>query len=488
MSRSLNSLLAEALQLVRDAPDVAITRVVQDHRNSVPGALFVARAGAAFDGRKLIAEAAALGAVAVVAEDSPLLDASPLPVIRVADAEAAVGPLAAALHGQPSSRLTVAGVTGTDGKTTTAHLLHHLLTERHTAALLSTTGLHDGLRPLPASGGFTTPEAPEVQDLLARAVQAGSSHAVLEASSHALDRHRLAAVEFDIALVTNLSSEHTDWHGSLENYLLAKRTLVERAGLAVLNRDDPYFHRFAEAASEVISYGTEPTADWQAHGVESRDGGIAFTVHGPGGSARAFLPVPGEYNALNALAALAAAARLGLNPERAVKRLASFPGVPGRMQVIQAEPFTVIVDFAHTGPGLHAALTSVRRQAQGRVILVIGAAGQRDHGKRAPLAQEAVAQADLVIFTEEDSRSEDTAGILAQLAAAASDAGARPGQVVCEPDRREAIRLALASAGAGDLVLLAGKGVERTLERKDEVLDWDEPETARELLRGLPSV
>src|SRR5690625_3723463 len=329
----LRGLLQEALGLGWTEPDPRITKVVQDHRLAEPGTLFVARAGAAFDGRTVLAEAAQLGAVAVVAEESPLLAASPVPVVRVADAEAAVGPLAAVLRGRPSEQLQVAGVTGTDGKTTTAHMLRHILAGSRQTALISTTGLHDGTRALPASGPFTTPEAPEVQELLAAAVTAGSSHAVVEASSHALDRHRLAGVEFDLAVWTNLSSEHTDWHGSVENYLLAKRTLVERAGVAVLNRDDPHYARFEEAAAEVSSYGLAEAADWQASDVRSVAGGVSCTVRGPGGSWPLHLPVPGEYNVWNALAALAAAGRLGVDSVAALERLGTFPGVPGRMQL-----------------------------------------------------------------------------------------------------------------------------------------------------------
>lgn len=484
----LGRLLAEALGLRWDGPDVVVQHVVQDHRKAVPGTLFVARAGASADGRAFIAEAARLGAVAIVAEDSPLLAGSPVPVVRVADAEAVTGPLAAALRGWPSRQLLTAGVTGTDGKTSTAHLLRHILAGRHLTGLISSTGLHDGASALPQSGPFTTPEAPEVQELLAAAVAAGSSHAVIEASSHALDRHRLAGVEFDLAVWTNLSPEHTDWHGSLENYLLAKRTLVERAGVAVLNLDDPHCARFGEAAREVITFGSGPGADWRVSDIAGSSGAVTFTLVAAGGSLPVFLPVPGEYNAFNAAAAVAAAHRLGVPSTEAVKRLASFPGVPGRMQLIRAEPFTVLVDFAHTGPGLGAALSSVRNQATGRVILVIGAAGERDHGKRAPLARQAVTHADLVVFTEEDSRTEDTAGILAELKTAADQAGAAPGQVLCEPDREKAIRLALSRAEPGDTVLLAGKGTERTLGRAGGAVPWDEAGIARRLLAELETV
>lgn len=481
----LSELLARALGISWDGQDPVISSVVQDHRLSRPGSLFVARAGAKHDGRRLISEAAALGAVAVVAEDSPLLAGSPLPVALVADAEAATGPLASVLLDEPSRQLQVIGVTGTDGKTSTSYLLRHLLTGWHRTALISTAGVHDGLNELPTEGHFTTPEAPEVQSLLAAALRAGSTHVVLESSSHALDRGRLAGVEYDLAVWTNLSEEHLDWHGSLANYLAAKRTLVERAGVAVLNLDDDAFARFASGARVTVSYGLDQGADWRATDVIQSPGQLSFNVIHAGNIYPASLPMLGEFNVHNALAALAAAAELGIPAAEAVARLATFPGVPGRMQVVQAEPFSVIVDFAHTPPALEKALAAVRRVTAGRLIVVVGAAGERDHGKRPGLASAAVSGADLVVFTEEDSRSEDTADILAALHAAALDAGASGDQVLLEADRREAIRTALQAAEEGDLVLLAGKGVEKTLERSTEILPWDESAVAGELLAEL---
>lgn len=481
----LSVLLKRALDMDWPGPDPEVGSVVQDHRNAVPGSLFVARAGARFDGRRLIGEAARLGAVAVVAEDSPLLTDSVLPVVRVDDAEAVTGPLAAALLDNPAGKLTVVGVTGTDGKTSTSFLLRHLLAGSVQTGLISTAQVHDGNRELPTIGHFTTPEAPEVQSYLAAAVTAGSSHLVLESSSHALDRHRLDGVDFDLAVWTNLSPEHLDWHGDMDHYLAAKRSLIRRAGTAVLNLDDPYFARFAEAAETVISYGLDAAADWRATGIAQSPAGLEFQVVSATGSYRASLPMLGEFNVHNALAALAAAVWLGVPAETAVSRLATFEGVPGRMQTIQSSPFNVTVDFAHTGPALAKALAAVRQAVTGRLLLVIGAAGERDHGKRQPLAQAAVEGADLIVFTEEDSRSEDTAAILEQLSAHAQAAGARDGQVLLEPDRRQAIARALEAARPGDLVLLAGKGVERTLERRDSTLPWDERAVALELLREL---
>ena len=478
----LSELLLRALGLDWSGPDPSVTSVVQDHRRATPGALFIARAGARFDGRRLVGAAAALGAVAVVAEASELLADSVLPLVTVPDAEAVTGLLASTLLGDPSGQLRVIGVTGTDGKTSTSFLLRHLLSRTETTALISTAEVHDGRKDMQQEGHFTTPEAPEVQAYLAAAVRAGSRNVVLESSSHALDRHRLAGVAYSLAIWTNLTEEHLDWHGSMENYLLAKRGLVSRAGTAVLNLDDPHFARFSEAAGRVISYGTDARADWRASDIHQERTGLHFTVHAAGSAYPAFLPMLGEFNVHNALAALAAAAHLGADTRQAVEQLATFSGVPGRMELISTDSFTVTVDFAHTGPALVKALSALRRVTAGRIILVIGAAGERDHGKRGPLARAAVAGADLIFFTEEDSRSEDTMGILQQLNSAAQAAQAGPEQVRLEPDRKQAIRLALQAAGPGDLVLLAGKGVERTLERSDETIPWDEKALALELL------
>lgn len=478
--------LGHLLQAIGSAApaDVKITGVVQDHRLVRPGNLFVARSGARSDGRRFLAEAAAAGAAAVVAEQSPLLAHSPIPVVVVPDARAAVAPLAARFYGRPADAMHVTGVTGTDGKTSTAFLLHHVLSSRGSTGLLSTAGVRAGGLDLGTVGHFTTPEAPEVQDFLARMVSAGCTHAVVESSSHGLHMGRLDEISYDTAVWTNLTPEHLDYHGDMQSYLEAKALLVQRASASVLNVDDGYFSGFAaRAAGPVTSYGLHAAADWRATDLEATPHGTGFTLHAAGRSLQAFVPLPGAFNVRNALAALAAASLAGMEPEEAVAALASFPGVPGRMERIIAEPFTVVVDFAHTGPALSLALGAIRAFTGGRILLVIGAAGERDPGKRPLLARAAAAAgADHVWFTEEDNRSEPLERILAELGEHAAAAGLSHELI---PDRREAIQAAIQAARPGDTVLLAGKGVERTLERGHEVIDWDEAAAAREALRGL---
>ena len=485
---TLAELTREALGIEVKAPNaraaaaVEVTGISQDHRKVVPGHVFVARVGAKFDGHRFARLAVEQGAIAVVGirEAGPTLPWNATPYMRVADDRVALARLAAAFHGYPSRSLEVAGVTGTDGKTTVSTLLHHLLGVNYRCGLLSTAGVKAGEHPLPLEGHFTTPEASEVQAYLAAFRDAECRHAVVESSSHALAMHRLDEVEYDLAVWTNLSAEHLDYHGTLEEYREAKLQLVRRAPVAVLNRDDPHFEVFAAAAArEVVSYGLHVEADWRADGIEESPSGLRFMITSPTGRCQASLPMLGSFNVHNALAAAAAAQRLGLSLEKIVARFASFPGVPGRMQVLQREPFAVVVDFAHTGPALEKALAALRPAVNGRILLVVGAAGERDPGKRRPLGRAAALGADHTYFTEEDHRSESLEAILDELEAGALEAGAPATSISRIPDRREAIEVAIAAAREGDLVLLAGKGHESTLERSDETLPWDEVAEAR---------
>ena len=482
LARLLSEALGADAVSGRVLPDVDVTDVVQHSARVAPGAVFVARRGATVDGHRFARMAVEAGAVAVVGEQEgvAILPWRSTPYIHVANDQVAVARLAAVFHGHPSRRMTVAGVTGTDGKTTTSFLLHHLLNGSGTTGLLSTAGIRLGSEELPLEGHFTTPEAPEVQRLLARFLAGGTARAVVESSSHGLAAHRLDAIDYDVAVWTNLSREHLDFHRTMDAYLEAKRTLVRRAGIAILNRDDPHYEAFASAATRVVAYGVDSTADWRALDLDASSGALRFRVCGQGVDAPAELPMIGRYNASNALAALAAAVELGEDPAACIARLATFPGVPGRMQVVQDRPFAVVVDFAHTPASLARALEAARAAADGRVIVVIGAAGERDPGKRAPLGEVAARLADLAVLTEEDSRSESTESILEEVARGAEQGGGRRADsFLVMPERRAAIREAVARAAPGDVVILCGKGHEATLERKGEVLPWDEAAEAR---------
>ena len=488
---TLAELFKEALgETPGNLPNVEVRGVAQDNRRVEPGFVFVARRGEVVDGHRFVEGALQRGAVAVVGEASAeerdrFAWHGRIPYFQVENDKIALAKLAAAFYGHPSKSLFTIGVTGTDGKTTSSYLLHHLLSGSRPTGLLSTAGVKLGGAALELEGHFTTPEAPEVQGLLARFRDAGLTHAVVESSSHGFSQHRLDGVDYDVGVLTNLSPEHLDHHKTFEAYREAKGTLMKRARRSVLNADDPAFDYFAGVSNDVVSYGVETQADWRATDIKEAPGLLSWRLHVGGVVYPATLPMVGAYNVHNALAALAAARETGLELPELLERLRTFPGVPGRMQLVQTEPFAVVVDFAHTAPALSKALAAVRPQIRGNLIVVIGAAGERDPGKRAPLGEAAVRGADVAIFTEEDSRSEDVHAILAAMVEGAERAGGREGETFWTvPDRREAIPKAVTLAKPGDGVLLCGKGHERTLERFNEVLAWNEVEEARRALDG----
>ena len=484
--------LCAALDLPAPVADPEITGVSHNAAWVTPGAAFVAIRGAKVDGHRFAAQAAEQGAAAIFGEGWLLPGPCPLPYVKVPNARAALADLAAALEDWPSRELKVVGVTGTDGKTTTSWLTTHLLRSAGlSTGLLSTVGyqLGDGAtRHFPAH--FTTPESPQVQATLRQLVSSGAQAAVLEASSHALALERVRAVAWDVAIWTHLSREHLDFHGDMEGYFAEKRKLIERAPFAVLNADDPWTERL-KLGPHVTYSESGRAADWQAQRIEEQPGGLAFEVVSPAGTFAAFLPMIGRFNVGNALAAMAAAHRLGASAEQLASGLASFGGVPGRMELVPS-PLSpapalgprVIVDFAHTPPSLEKALGTLRTTTRGQLIVVIGAAGgPRDPGKRGPLGEVATRLADEAIFTEEDCRDTPLAEILTQMALGAKAAGRANYCII--PDRQHAIRQAVRLAGPGDTVLLAGKGPEDTLERADETLPWNEVEEARAALGRL---
>ena len=493
--------LGERLEPPKGEPtpelNVQVTGIAQDHRRIEPGMVFVARRGSAVDAHRFIRLAIESGAAAVVGEKTlgPVLPWRRVPYIQVEDDKVALAKLAATFYEHPSQSLTTFGVTGTDGKTTVSYLLHHLLqadeqvsTETASASedkagLISTAAAKVGRNTLDLAGHFTTPEATDVQRLLATFRDEGCKYAVVESSSHGFALHRLDEVRYDIGIWTNLSPEHLDFHGSLAAYRDAKLNLVRRAQLSILNRDDAAFGAFRDAAQaeghKVVSYGGHPDSDWRADDLVTSPGAQAFTVYAKTDKGqvarRVHLPMVGRYNVSNALAALAAAHLAGVPLDVLARRLEGFGGVPGRMQVVRRGPVSAVVDFAHTPPALQKVLRTLRTVTSGRLIVVVGAAGERDPGKRLPLGETAMREADLCIFTEEDSRSEDINEILATLARGAVQAGGKAAETYwCIPDRREAIRVAVATAAAGDTVVFAGKGHERTLERAAQTLPWDE--------------
>ncbi len=484
----------------KDALLGVVHDVVQDSRRVRPGSVFIARRGDKHDGHRFVDKALAQGAVAIVGSASEAEQANfswtqQVPYIYVPDDKLALAQLAAQVYEHPSKAMHVTGITGTDGKTTTSFMLYHLLNGVYPTSLLSTAGIRVLAKPMQLEGHFTTPEASEVQMLLAKFRDAGSSHVVLESSSHGLAMKRLAEVDYDLAVWTNLTPEHLDFHKTFEAYREAKLELVQRAKVSIINLADDNASWFLDAAhhasGEVISYALQKAdapinADWQAEVIREDASGITWMLRVPQleVATEVFLPMVGRYNVENALAALAAAHHTGVPLDVLLERITTFSGVAGRMQRIASEPFSVIVDFAHTPDSLEKALHALRLQVTGKLIVVIGAAGERDPGKRAGIGQVAVQHADYAVFTEEDSRSERTADILSQIVQSANQYGDEGKDFTRIEDRREAIHHAINYAQPGDLVLLAGKGHETSLERANETLTWDEAAEALNALQG----
>lgn len=468
--------------------DLEVDAVTHQADWAGPRTAFVAIRGAKVDGHDFAGDALARGAVVVIGQGAPEgYRHGDVPYLQVTDARIALAEAAAALADHPTRALHVIGVTGTDGKTTTSWLARFVLRHAGRATgLLSTVGYErpDGVLRQPPTH-FTTPEAPQVQRILRELVDDAATHAVVEASSHALALHRVHGVGFDTAVWTNLTGEHLDFHGSMEGYFADKATLVQRAAFAVLNADDPWTPRLVPMATEYRTYSAEGAdADWRALDVREDADALRFVIEGPAGRVDAVLPMIGRFNVANALAAVVAVHRAGLGLEEIVAGLAAFPGVPGRMEMIEradGEP-RVIVDFAHTADSLEKALATVRVTTQGRLWVVVGSAGgPRDPGKRAPMGATATALADEVVFTEEDHRYTPLQEILAEMERGAREAGRSNYRSI--GDRTEAIRYAVDHAAPQDTIVLAGKGPEETMERDTETVPWDEPQEARTALR-----
>lgn len=464
-----------------------VRALAYDSRRVNPGTLFFAVPGDHVDGHDFVADAVAAGAVgAVVEREVPGADVPQLVVDR---SRRALADAAFEWFGRPSTdprMRAVIGVTGTDGKSTVTALAADMLWDLgwHPGQL-GTVSLRIGSTPEPNLARTTTPESLEVQELLARMLEAGNDGVVMEATSHGLALERTRNCRFGIGVVTTVTSEHLEFHGSVENYRAAKARLVEEAPIAILNADDAAFDYFRERARErVITYGIEADADLRAGDLRPDASGTTFHLESHAWHGDVRVPMPGRFNVHNALAALGVAEALGLRLDRAAEAIARSTGVPGRMERVDAgQPFTVIVDYAHTEDSLRKVLEILRPLAAGRLIAVFGSAGERDPTKRAPMGRVAAELADLVVVTDEDPRLEDPRAINEQIADGARAAGAMDGKTLWViDDRRTAIRHAIGLAAAGDVILLAGKGHEQSIIVGTEKLSWDDRSAAREAL------
>lgn len=484
---------------------VPVTSVELDSRRVRPGSLFVAVPGQHADGHDFASRAVSAGAVAVVAERA--LPGLGVPQLLVPSARPALAVAAAWIHDQPSHRLGVVGITGTDGKTTTAFLVRSMLQAAgHQTGLIGTIDVIVGGRSRGNPTRATTPEAPELQAHLAAMLAAGDLFVVLESTSHGLAQERVGEVAYDVAVMTNVTHEHLEFHGTHEAYRTAKRRLFERLQISaenpakgwrktgIVNRDDPWADEFAAAGrgagARVLAYGTDPAADVVATGVEEGPGGLRLAVRTARWSGQLRVALAGRFNVHNALAAVAVGEALELDPGAIRDGIEALRAVPGRMQRIDAgQPFTVVVDYAHTPESLGKALDNLAPLAAargGRLVAVFGSAGDRDRQKRSMMGRVAAERCKLVVLTDEDPRTEDRAAILEEIASGAEALGRRRDQeLLLIADRGEAIRAALEQAGPGDVVLLAGKGHERTIETATGAIPWDEAAAAREALAEL---
>ena len=482
-------------------PAATITGIAIDSRRVRPGDLFVALRGGTTDGHRFIPDAISRGAAAIAAEDEPGSDGTPRAQLR--DSRQALSWIAAAFHGWPGRHLSVIGVTGTDGKTTTVNLIHQILVAAGIkAGLISTINAVMGDTELDTGFHVTTPDAHDVQEYLGSMVRAGLTHVVLETTSHGWAQHRVDACEFDVGVVTNITHEHLDEHGSYENYRAAKarlftslaRTVDKPQGnprFAVLNRDDGSFDYLARIVSvSMVSYGVGSGADVRAVRVKERVNGVDFTAEGPGLRVAIATHLPGLHNVANCLAAICATVvGLDIPPEAAARGIAGLRGVPGRMERIHmGQEFTAIVDFAHTPNALKATLETARgflrrSGSDARVIAVFGSAGLRDRLKRRMMAEISAELADLTVLTAEDPRTESLDNILAEMADGARLRGGREGETFWRiADRGEAIRFAVNQARAGDIVLACGKGHEQSMCFGGVEHPWDDRTALRAAL------
>jgi len=484
-------------QLGASNPD--ITGIEYDSRRITTGSVFVAMRGGSTDGNRYIETALKQGAAAIVT-DTPeafadLASNHPeIPSILVAHGRQALGELSATFFGHPERKLHATGVTGTNGKTTTAFLTEALLNSAgRSSILVGTIEYHVAGHIRPSA--HTTPESRDLFELMADGAAQGASELVMEVSSHALDQGRIAAVPFDVAIFTNLTRDHLDYHHTMAAYFAAKQLLFDGTRypaprVAVLNADDSHSEALARAArsagSEVITYGFHSNANWRATNIKLTPAGADFTLHSPHGTAQVHSALAGEVNILNLLAATAASHARGLTFDQLVTAIPKLHPVPGRFQPVSAgQPFSVIVDYAHTDDALRN-LTTLARQlvpaTEGRILTLFGCGGDRDRTKRPRMGQAAGEGSDFVVVTSDNPRSEDPEAILAEILPGVEETGV---PYAVEEDRATAIHLILSKAKPGDVVLIAGKGHEKQQILANGAIFFDDAQVALSALHAL---
>jgi len=467
--------------------DTEITGIAYDSRKAGPGIAFVAIRGTAADGHQFIPQAIQSGAAAIVSETAPP-DGVTVPWVHVRQSRMALADMAAVFHGSPARAMLIAGVTGTNGKTTIGFLLHHLLNAAHMRAGLLGTVLYDlGGEQIPAT--HTTPESLEIQQLLATMRDNGCRAVAMEVSSHALAQDRVHGLPFAAAIFTNLTQDHLDYHGTMEEYFHAKSLLFQSvadagSGQMIINADDAWGRKLVtqfESTGRITRYGFGTGLDFQATDVRYDLTGTSFQLTARGRSFLVRLPLIGDFNVYNSVAAIAAAHALGLNLRESINHIKTAPQVPGRLErVTEGGPFQVFVDYAHTPDALINVLRTLRALRPKRIITVFGCGGDRDRTKRPKMARAAEEGSDICVLTSDNPRTENPETIIAD----ARKGFARPGHLEIV-DRREAIFTAIQNAWDGDIVLIAGKGHETYQEVNGVRSPFDDRRMARQCLFNM---
>jgi UDP-N-acetylmuramoyl-L-alanyl-D-glutamate--2,6-diaminopimelate ligase len=488
----LETLLAKTpVREVRGATNIAVSGIAYDSRKVRPGSLFIALRGEKVDGHDFIDQAVNAGAVAVVVEKAERNPRATTAVVE--NARAAMADIAAAFYNNPARRLAMTGVTGTNGKTTFTFLLKHICEAAlMPSGLLGTVRYEIGGRIIPAAR--TTPESLDLQEMLSQIRDAGCRAAVMEVSSHALMQERVRGIEFDAAVFTNLTQDHLDYHGTMENYFEAKALLFQhlaeqkhKKGTAVINIDDRYGQRLIDRcakAVKTVTYGLGARADVRASDMKIDFHGTTYKLQVGQRSYLVRLPLIGRFNVYNSLAAVAAARALGIEVRASIKALADSPGVPGRLEAVPVKrSYRVFVDYAHTPDALINVMKTLRELSPARLVVVFGCGGNRDRAKR-PLMGAAVEElADYAIITSDNPRKELPGAIIDEI-----KTGFRGSRFEVVEDRHEAIQYAIQHAEPRDIVLLAGKGHETYQEFADHTVPFDDVAVAREAMEARPAM
>jgi len=470
------SQLLEDVEYQGTAPEGDIIFITDDSRRVSPGCLFVCVKGRHFDGHTMAARALEAGAICVVAERNT----GASPELLVKNSREAYALLCAAFYGHPARKLSLVGVTGTNGKTTTSILLKKIFDSAgYRTGLVGTNMNMVGREEFPAA--LTTPDPWELQGLFSKMAQAGCTHCFIEVSSQALDQQRVAGLKFSAGIFTNLTQDHLDYHGSFEAYRQAKQTLFSQCELAIVNIDDEAGPQMLQHSNAIpVTYSlSSNNADYTAKNLSLRADGVSYELVSRGMIGRVKFGVPGAFSVYNSLAAACTALELGLELKQVLPALAESGGVKGRMEVVPTNtPYTVIIDYAHSPDGLENVLDALRETTTGRLITVFGCGGDRDRAKRPIMGRIAAERSDIAIVTSDNPRSEDPEAIIADILEGMPKNKAH---VITQPDRKLAIAQALKKAREGDVVLLAGKGQETYQILATGRIDMDEREIVKEL-------